>query len=133
MPTDLRIEQSVIKLPILEIAAKLRITEADVLPYGRSIAKIPLDVLKSKPSGGRGKLVLVTAMTPTPSGLGKTTMTIGLGDDFGLDDTRRPDYANGVRPFAFAEAEVNVRWRRHRAGRITFEFLAQAAGTHVDL
>jgi len=80
MPTDLRIEQSVIKLPILEIAAKLRITEADVLPYGRSIAKIPLDVLKSKPANGRGKLVLVTAMTPTPSGLGKTTMTIGLGD-----------------------------------------------------
>lgn len=84
MPTDLEIEQSVIKLPILEIAAKLGLKESEVLPYGRSIAKLPLDMLKApasrKGSRAQGKLVLVTAMTPTPSGVGKTTITIGLGD-----------------------------------------------------
>jgi len=86
MPSDLQIEQSVIKLPILEIASKLGLAESEVLPYGRSIAKLPLDNIK-KPGGkgkgkgkGLGKLVLVTAMTPTPSGVGKTTITIGLGD-----------------------------------------------------
>ncbi len=84
MPTDLQLEQSVIKLPILEIAAKLGLSEADVLPYGRSIAKVPVDILKRRHAGGKarpqGKLILVTAMTPTPSGVGKTTITIGLGD-----------------------------------------------------
>ncbi|MBI4602827.1 MAG: formate--tetrahydrofolate ligase [Planctomycetes bacterium] len=84
MPTDLQIEQSVTKLPIGAIAAKLGLGEVDVLPYGRFIAKLPLELLKRKPPPGRrkgpGRLVLVTAMTPTPSGEGKTTITIGLGD-----------------------------------------------------
>ncbi len=79
MPTDLQYEQSVIRLPILEIAARLGLKESEVLPYGRVIAKLPIGNVR-KPSKGLGKLVLVTAMTPTPSGVGKTTITIGLGD-----------------------------------------------------
>jgi formate--tetrahydrofolate ligase len=80
MRTDLQIEQSIKKLHISEVAAKLGLRESDILPHGRHIAKIPPSVLESRLRRPDGKLVLVTAMSPTPSGVGKTTTTIGLGD-----------------------------------------------------
>lgn len=63
--------------PVFEIAAKLGLTEEDLIPYGRNRAKVCLEVLQKFPP--RGKLILVSAITPTPAGEGKTTTTIGLG------------------------------------------------------
>ncbi len=63
--------------PIADIAASLGLTAADIIPYGDTKAKVRLDVLKRNPQ--RGKLILVSAITPTPAGEGKTTTTIGLG------------------------------------------------------
>jgi len=63
--------------PIIEIAGKLGLTEADLIAYGTDKAKVRLEVLQKFPP--RGKLVLVSAITPTPAGEGKTTTTIGLG------------------------------------------------------
>ena len=62
---------------ISEIASQLKLKEADWIPYGTTKAKVHLNVLKKYPP--RGKLVLVSAITPTPAGEGKTTTTIGLG------------------------------------------------------
>ncbi len=78
--TDIEIAQSVQPLYIEQIAKKLGLTRQDIDLYGNDKAKIHLSVydrLKDKPDG---KLVLVTAITPTPAGEGKTTTTIGLGD-----------------------------------------------------
>ena len=63
--------------PIADIAASLGLTAADIIPYGNTKAKVRLDVLRRNPQ--RGKLILVSAITPTPAGEGKTTTTIGLG------------------------------------------------------
>jgi len=81
MPNDLQIEQSTPKLPIGAIAARLGLAEDEYLPHGRSIAKLPLSLRNGSRQGRTcGKLVLVTAMSPTPSGEGKTTTSIGLAD-----------------------------------------------------
>ena len=78
MMTDIEIAQSVEMRPILEIAANAGIPTEDLELYGKYKAKIPLTLLdESKPDG---KLVLVTAITPTAAGEGKTTTTIGLAD-----------------------------------------------------
>src|SRR6202047_4299053 len=66
--------------PIGEIAAKLGIPDEALSPYGRYKAKISLDYIRSFGSRPSGKLILVTAITPTPAGEGKTTTTVGLGD-----------------------------------------------------
>jgi formate--tetrahydrofolate ligase len=78
--SDIEIAQAATMRPIGEIAAKLGIPDEHLSPYGRYKAKIGLDyvdTLKDKPDG---KLILVTAITPTPAGEGKTTTTVGLGD-----------------------------------------------------
>jgi formate--tetrahydrofolate ligase len=66
--------------PIGEIAAKLGIPDESLSPYGRYKAKVSLDYVASLKDRPNGKLVLVTAITPTPAGEGKTTTTVGLGD-----------------------------------------------------
>jgi formate--tetrahydrofolate ligase len=68
------------KRPIQEVARELGLDPAVVLPHGHHIAKIPIGELEARADRDDGALVLVTAMTPTPSGEGKTTTTIGLGD-----------------------------------------------------
>ena len=75
MKTDIEIAQSCNMKPIGEIAAKAGIPEESVEPYGRYKAK-----LTCAPGAARGKLILVTAINPTPAGEGKTTTTIGLAD-----------------------------------------------------
>ncbi len=80
MPTDIEIARAVTPLPIAEVAAKLAIPAEAVIPYGRAKAKLSAEFLKSLAGRPRGNLVLVTAMSPTPAGEGKTTTTIGLGD-----------------------------------------------------
>jgi len=81
MATDVEIAQEFTPRPIQEITEKLGISSEHTLPYGRDIAKIDLDTLKTK-STKKGRLILVSATTPTPSGEGKTTTTIGLGQAF---------------------------------------------------
>jgi formate--tetrahydrofolate ligase len=88
MRTDLQIEQSIEKKHIRDVAATLGLGEDDILLHGRYIAKIPSEVLEARARRPDGKLVLVTAMSPTPSGVGKTTTTIGLGDALGRTGSR---------------------------------------------
>ena len=78
MLTDIDIARQAEIRPIGEIAEKIGLTSDDLDLYGKYKAKIPMDVLKRNESSKDGKLVLVTAMNPTPAGEGKTTVSIGL-------------------------------------------------------
>jgi formate--tetrahydrofolate ligase len=83
--SDIEISQAAKMRPIVEIAAeKLDIPADHVLPYGHYKAKIALDYIASLEDRPDGKLILVTAITPTPAGEGKTTTTVGLGDALNL-------------------------------------------------
>ena len=80
MPADIDIAQAATMQRISEIAAGLGIPDEFVEPYGRYKAKISLDYLDSLPVNPNAKLILVTAINPTPAGEGKTTTSVGLGD-----------------------------------------------------
>ena len=80
MPTDIEIARAAKLAPIAEIGGKLGIPADALIPHGRAIAKLDADFLKTLESRPDGKLVLVTAISPTPAGEGKTTTTVGLGD-----------------------------------------------------
>ena len=80
LPPDIEIARRSKMLPIEEIAAKLKVGDADLEHYGKHTAKISLDLYRRLANEPRGKLVLVTAITPTPAGEGKTTTSIGLCD-----------------------------------------------------
>ena len=79
MKTDIEIAQSVQMRPITAVAAEAGIADEYLEQYGKYKAKIDLSLLKQE-AGKEGKLILVTAITPTPAGEGKTTTTIGLAD-----------------------------------------------------
>jgi formate--tetrahydrofolate ligase len=78
--SDIEIARAATLKPIGEIAERLGVPAAALEPYGRSKAKLSLDFLRTLSGKKQGRLVLVTAMTPTPAGEGKTTTTVGLGD-----------------------------------------------------
>ena len=78
--TDIEIAQRAKLRPIGEIAARLGIPDDALEPYGRTKAKISLDWLAGQPQRLGAKLILVSAISPTPAGEGKTTTTVGLGD-----------------------------------------------------
>ncbi|WP_435259768.1 formate--tetrahydrofolate ligase [Thioclava sp. FR2] len=78
--TDIEIAREAKKKPIMEIGAKLGIPHEHLLPYGHDKAKVSQEFIQSLQSKPDGKLVLVTAINPTPAGEGKTTTTVGLGD-----------------------------------------------------
>ncbi len=80
MKSDIEIARAAKLAPISAIGAKLGIPEAALHPYGRSIAKIEYDFIEGLASKPDGRLILVTAINPTPAGEGKTTTTVGLGD-----------------------------------------------------
>ncbi len=80
MPTDIEIAREANKQPIQDIGAKLDIPSEHLLPYGHDKAKVTAEFIKSLEDRPNGKLVLVTAVNPTPAGEGKTTTTVGLGD-----------------------------------------------------
>jgi formate--tetrahydrofolate ligase len=80
MLSDIEIAQAAELQPISTIAASLGIPDEARHPYGRHKAKITLGFLDSLPDKPDTKLVLVTAISPTPAGEGKTTTTVGLGD-----------------------------------------------------
>ncbi|MGK0467299.1 formate--tetrahydrofolate ligase [Clostridium sp.] len=79
MKSDIEIAQSSKMLPIIKVAEKMGLTEDDIDLYGKYKSKISLDVLKRNKNTKDGKLILVTAINPTPAGEGKSTVTIGLG------------------------------------------------------
>src|SRR5574341_1184482 len=83
VPSDIEIAQAADIRPIIEIAAKLGLTEDDLDFYGRYKAKVHLDVLKKLAKRPQGKYIDVTAITPTPLGEGKTTTTMGLTQALG--------------------------------------------------
>ncbi len=78
--TDIEIAREADKKPIQEIGAKLDIPTEHLLPYGHDKAKVSQEFINSLKSKKNGKLILVTAINPTPAGEGKTTTTVGLGD-----------------------------------------------------
>ena len=78
--SDIEIARDAKKRPIQEIGAKLNIESQHLLPYGHDKAKISAEFIASLGSRKDGKLILVTAINPTPAGEGKTTTTVGLGD-----------------------------------------------------
>jgi len=80
MPSDIEIAQQAKMLRVTRIAEKLGIPEEHLEPYGHYKAKVSLDFVDSLKNKPDGKCVLVTAITPTPAGEGKTTTTVGLGD-----------------------------------------------------
>ena len=83
MKSDIQIAQEAVLAPIGKVAAKLGIAEDDLEFYGRYKAKFSDELLKKIENGPNGKLVLVTAINPTPAGEGKTTTTVGLGEAMG--------------------------------------------------
>ena len=78
--SDIEIAREANKKPIQEIGAKLDIPYEDLLPFGHDKAKVSENFIKAQASKDDGKLILVTAINPTPAGEGKTTTTVGLGD-----------------------------------------------------
>ena len=78
--TDIQIAREAKKRPIQEIGEKLGISSDDLLPYGHDKAKVSQTFIDSVQDRADGKLILVTAINPTPAGEGKTTTTVGLGD-----------------------------------------------------
>ena len=80
MKTDIEIAQENVKLPIAEVAASIGIDADDIEPYGKYKAKLSEELLTKIKDRPDGKLVLVTAINPTPAGEGKTTTSIGLAD-----------------------------------------------------
>ena len=78
--TDIEIAREAKKKPIQEIGEKLAIPYEELLPFGHDKAKVSQDFINSVQDRENGKLILVTAINPTPAGEGKTTTTVGLGD-----------------------------------------------------
>ncbi len=78
--TDIQIAREAKKRPIQEIGAKLGIPSGDLLPFGHDKAKVSAEFIKAQVGKEDGKLILVTAINPTPAGEGKTTTTVGLAD-----------------------------------------------------
>ncbi|PSM17341.1 MULTISPECIES: formate--tetrahydrofolate ligase [Nitratireductor] len=78
--SDIEIARAATKKPIQEVGARLGIPSEHLLPYGHDKAKLSADYIRSVQDRADGKLILVTAINPTPAGEGKTTTTVGLGD-----------------------------------------------------
>lgn len=83
MKTDIQIAQEATMLPIKDVAAAIGITEDDLELYGKYKAKISDELINRTKKNSDGKLILVTAINPTPAGEGKTTTSVGLGEAFG--------------------------------------------------
>ena len=82
-PSDLEIAYAAKLKPIMEVASELGLEESEVIPYGNTKAKVHLDALKRISGRPQGKYVVLTAITPTPLGEGKTTTTVGLVQGLG--------------------------------------------------
>ena len=79
--SDIEIAQEATPIHIREVAAKIGLSEDDIELYGKYKAKVDYNLMDTKPgSGKKAKLILTTAINPTPAGEGKTTTTVGVGD-----------------------------------------------------
>ncbi len=78
--SDIEIARAAKKIHIRDVAAKINIPEENLIPYGHDAAKINFDFIEKSQSNPDGKLILVTAINPTPAGEGKTTTSVGLND-----------------------------------------------------
>ena len=78
--SDIEIAREATMQPIMEIGAKIGISDQHLIPYGHTKAKVSAEFIKSVQGNDDGNLILVTAINPTPAGEGKTTTTVGLGD-----------------------------------------------------
>ena len=83
MKTDIQIAQEAVMEPIKEVAARIGINEDDLELYGKYKAKLSDELINRTKNNKNGKLILVTAINPTPAGEGKTTTSVGLGQAFG--------------------------------------------------
>ncbi len=83
MKTDIQIAQEAKMLPIKDVAASIGISEEDLELYGKYKAKLSDELMQKSANNPNGKLILVTAINPTPAGEGKTTTSVGLGQAFG--------------------------------------------------
>ncbi|WP_166822778.1 formate--tetrahydrofolate ligase [Brevibacterium limosum] len=105
MTTDMDIALSAELDPIVDIAAGLGLDAQDIIPHGWTKAKVPIDVLdQAAESATDGRLILVTAMSPTPAGEGKTTTSIGLAD--GLNELARSKSEVGRAVLALREPSM---------------------------
>lgn len=84
MKTDIQIAQEAVMEPVIEVAKRLNMDAEELELYGKYKAKISDEYLKKIDSNPEGKLILVTAINPTPAGEGKTTTSVGLGQAFGI-------------------------------------------------
>ena len=97
MTTDMDIALSAELDPIVDVAAGLGLDMKDIIPYGWTKAKVPIDVLDAAAADASdGRLILVTAMSPTPAGEGKTTTSIGLADGLNELARSRPEVGKAV-------------------------------------
>lgn len=92
MKTDIEIAQEAQMLPITEVVKEIGLTADDLELYGKYKAKISNEYLKKIEGNKKGKLILVTAINPTPAGEGKTTTSVGLGQAFGKLGKRRSSH-----------------------------------------
>ena len=105
MTTDMDIALSAELDPIVDIAAGLGLDAKDIIPHGWTKAKVPIDVLdQAAETATDGRLILVTAMSPTPAGEGKTTTSIGLAD--GLNELARSKSEVGKAVLALREPSM---------------------------
>ncbi len=88
MPSDLAISRATVRRPLADVAASIGIGPHLLEPYGNAASKISLDAIDELADRPRAKYVVVTAITPTPLGSGKTTTSVGLGQGFGHIDKR---------------------------------------------
>ena len=84
MKTDIEIAQEAELWPITEVAKSLQISEDELELYGKYKAKLSDEAIEKMKDNPDGKLILVTAINPTPAGEGKTTTSVGLGQAFGV-------------------------------------------------
>ncbi len=84
MKSDIEIAQAAILKPITKVVQAIKLSSDDLIPYGHHIAKLSADAIEKLQKKTDGKLILVTAISPTPAGEGKTTTTIGLADALNL-------------------------------------------------
>ena len=89
MKSDIEIAQEAVLEPITKVAASLGIEEDDLELYGKYKAKFSNEYLEKIKNNKDGKLILVTAINPTPAGEGKTTTSVGLGQAFGKNSVKK--------------------------------------------
>ena len=136
MLSDIEIAQQAKMLPITEVAAKLGIGEEDIEMYGRYKAKLSMDLIRRMEDKPAGKLVLVTAITPTPAGEGKSTTTVGLAQGLAKIDKsvivalREPSLGPcmGVKGGA---AAVILRWCRWKISTCILQVISMRSHLHT--